>query len=61
MELAHSFGRMHGMAFSGVVYCEMEGKQFEATEVCRQRLCDLLYPEGSGYRAVTGGRVENLR
>lgn len=44
-----------------MVYSEMECKQFEAIEVCRQQLCDVLYPEGSGYRAVTGGRVENLR
>jgi len=39
----------------------MVARQSTATELCLQRLLELLHPPGSSYSAVIGGRVENIR
>jgi Zn-dependent M16 (insulinase) family peptidase len=46
---------------SGVVYCEMQGRQNSADDMIHFKLLQLIYPEESGYRSETGGRLENLR
>ncbi|KAF9111927.1 hypothetical protein BGX27_004236 [Mortierella sp. AM989] len=46
---------------AGVVYCEMQGRENDASslmDICRQRT---MYPEESGYRYETGGLMSCLR
>ncbi|KAF9175181.1 hypothetical protein BGX20_007750 [Mortierella sp. AD010] len=46
---------------AGVVYCEMQGRENDASSImdlCRQRI---MYPESSGYRYETGGLMSCLR
>lgn len=46
---------------TGVVYSEMQGVQNDSTELMDLAARRLLYPEGSGYRYETGGKMEHLR
>ncbi len=48
-------------SLTGVVYSEMEIRQNTDIELCTSKLLEMLHPEGSGYRAITGGKLENLR
>ncbi|XP_047041443.1 uncharacterized protein C05D11.1-like [Helicoverpa zea] len=45
---------------AGVVYCEMQGRENNATSRCDLQLLRAMYPD-SGYSAETGGIMKNLR
>ncbi|XP_065331975.1 uncharacterized protein C05D11.1-like [Cloeon dipterum] len=45
---------------SGVVYCEMQGRENSCESLCHLAVLQALYP-GSGYSSETGGIMHNLR
>ncbi|GBP23093.1 Uncharacterized protein C05D11.1 [Eumeta japonica] len=45
---------------AGVVYCEMQGRENNASSKCDLRLLRAIYPN-NGYSAETGGIMKNLR
>ena len=55
-EVHHINGKGHD---AGVVYSEIQGSKY-ATSSSRA-LRKKMYPDGSGYYALTGGKLENLR
>ncbi|CAI6341569.1 unnamed protein product [Periconia digitata] len=57
-EVHHVDGSGHD---AGVVYSEMQGRQNLPMDLMDLEMRRLLYPEGSGFRAETGGLMENLR
>lgn len=46
---------------AGVVYSEMQGVQFQSTEIMDLKARRLLYPKDVGFRYETGGMTEALR
>lgn len=46
---------------AGVVYSEMQGRQNGSWDLMSLASQRMMYPEGSGYRAETGGLMEALR
>lgn len=46
---------------SGVVFCEMQGRECDSDTLTSIELMRALYPRSCGYRYETGGIVGNLR
>ncbi|KAF2134145.1 zinc metalloprotease-like protein [Dothidotthia symphoricarpi CBS 119687] len=46
---------------AGVVYSEMQGRENLQGDLMDLQMRRLLYPDGDGFRAETGGLMENLR
>lgn len=46
---------------SGVVFCEMQGRESDSDCLTQIELMRALYPRSCGYRYETGGIVGNLR
>ncbi|KAG0246126.1 hypothetical protein BGX31_004315 [Mortierella sp. GBA43] len=46
---------------AGVVYCEMQGRENNASSIMEQRRQRTMYPENIGYRYDTGGLMSCLR
>jgi Zn-dependent M16 (insulinase) family peptidase len=46
---------------ASVVYSEMQGRQNLQSDMMELELRRLIYPQGDGFRAETGGLMENLR
>ncbi|KAF1954012.1 zinc metalloprotease-like protein [Byssothecium circinans] len=57
-EVHHIDGSGHD---AGVVYSEMQGRENLQGDIMELELRRLLYPEGDGFRAETGGLMKNLR
>lgn len=46
---------------SGVVFCEMQGRECDSDSVTFLELMRAIHPRSCGYRSETGGLVGNLR